>query len=285
MKLINSIKEISDKYQYFIFDVWGVIHDGSSAYPGVLEALQFLKNNNKRICFLSNAPRRAYKVAEMLKKFGITEEIYDFILTSGEAFYLDLKHNRNNFGKKYFYIGPKKDIDLLDGLDYERVDLASLADFVITTGFDHDYSTLEEKLPQALEARKYNLPMICVNPDLIVAKQDGREMICAGALAREYERLQGKVIYYGKPFATVYKMTCEFFKNSENNEVIAIGDGLETDIKGARDYGIDSLLVTGGILANELEINYESNADISKLNSICNKYKIHPQFIISNLKL
>lgn len=285
MKIINSIKEISDSYQYFVFDVWGVIHDGVSAYPGVLEALQFLKKSGKNICFLSNAPRRAYKVAEVLRRYGITEEIYDFILTSGEAFYLDLKHNQKNLGKKYFYIGPKKDLDLLDGLDYERVLEASKADFVVSTGFDNDDSTLTEKLPQALEAVKHNLPMFCVNPDLIVVKKDGKEMICAGALAKEYERLGGQVVYYGKPFATVYKMTCEFFRNSENNKVIAIGDGLETDIKGATDYGIDSVLVTGGILVNELGINYAENADISRLGAICNRYGIHPQFVISNLKL
>jgi HAD superfamily hydrolase (TIGR01459 family) len=289
MKFIQGIKEIADNYEYFIFDVWGVIHDGVTAYPGAAEAVAFLRSKGKKICFLSNAPRRAHKVAEVLKKHNVTPNLYDFILTSGEAAFLDLeknqKNNYQNFGKNYFYIGPKKDMDLLEGLDYVRVESASLADFAITTGFDHDFSTLEEKMPDALEAKKYNLPMICVNPDLIVIKQDGHEMICAGALAREYERLGGEVIYYGKPFNLVYKMTCEISQNFDNEKIIAIGDGLETDIKGAVDIGIDSVLVTGGILSNILEVNYTQTADRSKLEAVCNDYQLFPQFVISSLKI
>jgi len=289
MKFINSIKEIANNYDYFIFDVWGVIHDGSKAYEGAVEAVSFLRSMGKKICFLSNAPRRAHKVAEVLKKYNITSNLYDFILTSGEATFLDLEYNQKNnyqnFGKKYFYIGPQKDLDLLDGLSYERVDNAMLANFVVNTGFDCDTSTLEEKLPQALEAIKYNLPMICVNPDLVVVKQNGHEMICAGALAQEYERLGGKVIYYGKPFNLVYKMTCEIFQKPHNEKIIAIGDGLETDIKGAVDFGIDSLLITGGILSNILEINYTQNADRSKLEAVCDEYQLFPQFVISSLKI
>ena len=123
MQFKNNIRELSDIYDYFIFDVWGVIHDGSSAYSGAKEAIELLRNKGKKICFLSNAPRRAFKVAEVLAKYGITANLYDFILTSGEATYLDFEKNQNNnfadFGPNYFYIGPKKDIDLLSGLNYK----------------------------------------------------------------------------------------------------------------------------------------------------------------------
>ncbi len=289
MKFLSGIKELSDSYDYFLFDVWGVLHDGSTAYPGAIEAISFLRKAGKKICFLSNAPRRASKVADILKKFGYTPDLYDFIITSGEAAFLDLKKNQENkfadFGQNYFYIGPKKDIDLLDGLNYHRVDSAASAQFVITTGFDNDDSTLAEKLPQALEAKKYDLPMICVNPDLIVVKQNGQEMICAGALAREYEKIGGTVSYYGKPFPAVYKMVCEIFSNPKNEKILAIGDGLETDIKGANDFGIDSLLLTGGILANSLGITYQQTADPKKLEAICNHYNTFPKFVIPNLKL
>lgn len=289
MNFISKITEISDNYTHFIFDIWGVVHDGSNAYPGAVEAISFLHKEGKKICFLSNAPRRSSKVKTMLEKFGITSDLYDFILTSGEATFHDLKKNQDegfkNFGKNYFYIGPQKDIDLLDGLNYSRVEKASLAHFAINTGFDGELSTLDEKLPQALEARQNNLPMICVNPDLIVVKQNGLEMICAGALAGEYKKLGGEVFYYGKPFSTVYKMTCEIFNNPEKNKILAIGDGLETDIKGANDFGIDSLLITGGILANSLGINYLQTADKNKLEAICTTYQAFPKFVISSLKL
>lgn len=289
MNFISSIKEISPLYDYFIFDVWGVVHDGTTAYPGAVAAISFLRKEGKKICFLSNAPRRASKVAAILQKFGITPDLYDFVMSSGEATYLDLEKNQKNgfkdFGHNYFYIGPKKDIDLLDGLDYKRVETAAEADFAVTTGFDGDDSKLAEKLPQALEAKKYNLRLICVNPDMIVVKQNGQEMICAGALALEYKKLGGEVIYYGKPFKSVYKMVCEIFNHPENEKMIMVGDGMETDIKGAGDFGIDSLLITGGILSNTLEINYQQTADRGKLEKICDQHQTFPKFVISNLKL
>ncbi len=289
MKFISGIKEISDLYTHFIFDIWGVIHDGFHPYPEAIETISFLHKEGKQLCFLSNAPRRAHKVEAVLQKFGITPNLYDFALSSGEATFHDLKENQENgfkkFGQNYVYIGPQKDIDLLDGLAYKKVDNTAEADFAITTGFDHDNSTLEEKLPQAIEARKHNLPMICVNPDMIVVRQNGHEMICAGALAREYEKMGGKVIYYGKPFSAVYKMACENFNQPENKKTLAIGDGLETDIKGANDFGIDSVLVTGGILARPLGIKSQQTADRAKLEEVCNSYQVCPQFVISHLKV
>ncbi len=285
----DGIKDIVESYDYFLLDIWGVIHDGSNAYPGVVEAIKFLHNKNKKVIFLSNAPRRAFKVAEILQKFGITSDLYNGIITSGEATFLDLKKNQNNnfnkFGQNYFYIGPKKDMDLLEGLAYKRVENVAEAHFAITTGFDHDNSVLEEKLPQALSAKQHNLPMICVNPDLIVVKQNGHEMICAGALAKKFEELGGTVFYYGKPFFLVYKIICELFNIDNLSKMLAIGDGLETDIKGASDFGIDNVLITGGILANSLDIKYNQIADKSKLETICNNYQIFPKFVIPNFKL
>lgn len=289
MQKISGIKEITQNYNYFIFDVWGVLHDGSKAYPNVIETLTFLKESGKRVCMLSNAPRRSSKVAEVLNRLGITSDLYDFILTSGEATFLDLEKNQNHnfkdFGNKYFYIGPDKDLDLLEGLNYQRVLDASQANFLVNTGFDGEHSTIEEKLPHIIEGKKHNLPMICVNPDLIVVNQAGKEMICAGALAREYEKMSGEVHYYGKPFDAVYKMTLEKFGNPNKAETIAIGDGIETDIAGANNFGIDNILITGGILANQLEIKFNQDANLDKLKKICDSYKIFPKFIISNLKL
>ena len=289
MKLISGIKEISSNYSHFIFDVWGVIHDGTNAYPKAVEAIRFLRKQGKKICFLSNAPRRASKVADVLKKFGITPDLYDFILTSGEATFLNLQKNQHEnfkkFGQKYFYIGPQKDIDLLNGLNYQQAEEAAVADFVINTGFEDENSQLAEKLPQMLEAKKFNLPMICVNPDLIVVKQNGVEMICAGALAAEYQRHGGEVFYFGKPFLAVYKMVCEIFGEGNKAKFLAIGDGLETDIRGANDFGIDSILISGGILANQLEIKFWQDPDMEKLTKICHQHQAIPQFVTSNLKL
>lgn len=283
----SGISDLVDLYDYFIFDVWGVVHDGRETYPGVIEAISLIRKKGKKICFLSNAPRRAARVEDVLNKFGVTRNLYDFVLTSGEATFLDLQKNQENnfskFGKKYFYIGPKKDIDLLHGLNYQMSQNPADADFAITTGFDHDESVLQEKMPQAIEARKYNLPMICVNPDMIVVKQDGHEMICAGALALEYKNLGGDVIYYGKPFLSVYEMVCELFKSRDKSKMIAFGDGLETDVKGANDFGIDCALLTGGILSNKLGVRFGEVADEKKLRAICESIDTFPTFVLSKL--
>lgn len=283
----NNIRELADLYDYFIFDVWGVVHDGTSAYSGVVDAIKFLREKNKKICFLSNAPRRSFKVAAVLQKYGITPDLYDFILTSGEAAYLDFEKNQNknfsDFGRNYFYIGPQKDIDLLSGLNYQMVSSASEASVAITTGFDGDDSVLEEKMPQLREAKKAGLSLICVNPDLIVVKKSGAELICAGALALEYKKMNGEVLYYGKPFSTVYHMTCELFGCDKNSKIAAIGDGMETDIKGANDFGIDSVLITGGILSNKLNIKYGETADKNKLETICKNYQLYPKFVLPGL--
>ena len=271
MQFKNDIREFADLYDYFIFDVWGVIHDGSTAYPGAIEAISFLRQKNKKICFLSNAPRRANKVAEALEKFGITPDLYDFVLTSGEAAFLSLQKIP---GEKYFYIGPEKDADLLSGSNHQMVANASEASFAITTGFDGENSVLAEKMPQLLEAKKFNLPLICVNPDLIVVKQDGKEQICAGVLAGEYKKLGGTVSYYGKPFPEVYKMVLQIFDITEKSRILAIGDGLLTDIRGAVDFEIDNVLVTNGIL---------QNPDPARLKEIFNSLQIFPQFVIPKI--
>ncbi len=291
MKFHNNIIEAASDYEYLIFDVWGVVHDGTSAYAGVVDAIKTLRNSGKKICFLSNAPRRSFKVAEVLKKYGITSDLYDFILTSGEATFLDLQKNEDEnykkFGQNYFYIGPQKDLDLLDGLNYKITSDASAADFAVATGFDGDNSVLAEKMPQLLQAAQYNLPLICVNPDLIVVKQNGLELICAGVLANEYKKLNGEVLYYGKPFAAVYHKVCELFNTSDKSKMLgkmlAIGDGMETDIKGAVDFGIDSVLITGGILSNKLQIKYGEMADKNKLETICKNYQLYPTFVIPGL--
>ncbi len=289
MQLISSFKEIYNHYDYFIFDIWGVIHDGSKSYDGALETILFLRQNGKKICFLSNAPRRAFKVAEVLEKFGITKNLYDFILSSGEATFLDLQKNQQNgfknFGQNYFYIGPTKDNDLLEGLDYFKVNEASLANFAITTGFDNDDSVLEEKLFQIIDAKKQNLKLICVNPDMVVVKQNGKEIICAGALALEYQKLGGEVIFYGKPFFSVYKNVCEIFNHPQNKKILMIGDGMETDIKGANNFGIDSVLVTGGILSKTTKTIYNQLPSSKQLEKIFNQYQLSPNFVISNLKI
>jgi len=283
----KNILEIASNYDYIICDVWGVIHDGTHSYPLVIDHLKTLRKSGKKLCFLSNAPRRSSIVVGKLESFGVTADLYDFILTSGECTYLFLEENQNNnfqnFKKNYYSIGPEKDIGLLDGLKYKLVTDASKASFVIATGFDNEFSTLQEKLPQLQNAIKYNLPMICANPDLLVVKQTGGEMLCAGVLAEEYKKMGGKVIYFGKPYNLVYEKVFDLFSITDKSKILAVGDGIETDILGANSNNINSALIGGGILSNVLKIKYGELPDSKKIEAVCKKYNIYPKFIIAGL--
>jgi HAD superfamily hydrolase (TIGR01459 family) len=288
IKNIDSISVLAEKYQYFIIDIWGVLHDGTTLYPQVLPTLQYLKQAKKTVCLLSNAPRRSHIVVDFLAKMGIGSDLYSFILTSGEAVYLDLQHNQQNgfinFKQKYCYAGPLKDRNLLDGLAYQETDV-SLANFILNTGFDNDDSILDEKIPLLNKAKEQDLPMICANPDLMVVKQNGQKIICAGVMAKYYQSLGGKTFYYGKPLAKIYEILHNLLEKPNKSSIIAVGDGLETDILGANNFQIDSLLVTGGILTHELKISFSQKVDLDKIKNICQKYRAIPNYTISNLSL
>ena len=262
VNFINNIFEVSSQYTHYIFDLWGVIHDGSNLYPNVKENLKKLRSKNKAICFLSNAPRRAFVAEEVLIGLGIEKDCYDFVITSGESLFIDMAINQSNnykeFGKNFSYFGPDKDKNLLDGLNYKIVDTKE-ANFGIITGFKNDSSTIEMEIPDLELALKHNITMICANPDFKVVKQNGSEYPCAGILAKKYEELGGKVIYYGKPFSGVYQLVIEKFKELNNmstinpKNILAIGDAFETDIKGASSANIDCAIISGGIYSDKLQ--------------------------------
>ncbi len=287
--MVNFIKyicEISLHYTHYIFDLWGVIHDGSNLYPNVKDSLRKLRSQNKSICFLSNAPRRAFVAEEVLNSLGIEKDYYDFIITSGESLFIDMTKNQYNnykkFGKSFSYFGPDKDKNLLDGLDYKIVDIKE-ADFGIITGFKNDASTIEMEVPDLELALKHNITMICANPDFKVIKQNGEEYPCAGILAKKYEDLGGKVIYYGKPFSAVYQLVIDKFKELSNlpeinlKNILAVGDAFETDIKGASFANIDCAIISGGIYSNRLQESSDNNKEkiLKEIDNLLNQHQIH----------
>lgn len=247
MRTLTSLNDILPRYQAFIVDLWGVIHDGERLYPGVKDTLMELKAQKKQVLFLSNAPRRAHKAAATLASLGIAESLYDHVITSGEALYFYLDSSRH-LGKRYYYIGPDKDLDILDGLEqYQRSGLAP-ADFILNVGFFFDFQPIDDILGSLKTAVSLDKTMLCANPDRIVVKQTGEQLGCAGLIADAYERLGGKVVYFGKPHERVYQLCLERFVDVKLPEILAIGDSLDTDVKGALGQGIDTLLITGGIM-------------------------------------
>jgi HAD superfamily hydrolase (TIGR01459 family) len=272
------LKEILSRYDGFIIDLWGVVHDGTSLYPGALGVLHYLRDAGKPVVFLSNAPRRASAAIATLEKLGIDAGLYRGVITSGQVAY-DMLRTSMPYGPQYYYLGPSKDEEILaDVCEYHRVENAFDADFVLNTGYEADFQPHEEVMPTLQILQEAGLPLLCINPDMEVVKQDGTVMLCAGTLAKAYEEIEGVVRYIGKPHKEVYGVARTLF-NPEAN-LLCIGDNPLTDIRGAFASGLDSVLITDGVL--KVKHGALSAAEASR---ICTESKAVPTYIIASFAL
>ncbi len=276
----KGLSEVADNFDAFIIDLWGVLHDGTHAYPGAINCLKELKAANKKIVLLSNAPRLSKKAEIVLQNLGFTHDLYDFVLTSGQVTH-DYMRVTKNFGEnRFYYIGPKKDEDILDGLQYTRVDDPKNATFVIVTGFDDFGDELETKLPEAQACLDAGIPMVCANPDRFVVKQDGRKMLCAGLIAEWYAHNGGRVQYFGKPYNDAYQECFELIELIDMSKAAAIGDSLHTDIAGANGHGIFSIFIAGGIHSEALGIEHGQTPEQEKFEKLCNDEGVFPNVVL-----
>jgi HAD superfamily hydrolase (TIGR01459 family) len=254
LKLLAGLREIAALYDGFILDLWGVLHDGSAPLPGVVDALGRLKAAGKRIAILSNAPRRASLVEARMNEIGLRRGLYDFVHSSGEEAWQHLRRRDDAFyralGRRCYHIGPPRDENMLEGVSLERVADIAAAEFILNTGPWGWDETVAQYEPLLMAARARDLPMVCANPDLVVVSE-GRRVICAGAVAERYEAMGGRVRSHGKPFPPAYDACFAALAIADRRRILAVGDSLRTDIAGANAVGIDSLLVTGGIHAEE----------------------------------
>ncbi len=280
MQTLASVSEILDSYDAFLCDLWGVIHDGEFLYPCVLETLEKLQDAGKKIIFLSNAPRLAESVLVKMDKMGVRRDCYAGALTSGEAARHYLMHHHKWAVKdnqfllgSYYYQGLSSDEAMLDGLPQRRVFDLSEADFILNGNFDYHGQPMDEMMPKLQYASQKHLPMLCINPDLEVVKQDGTQIFCAGSLAAAYEKLGGKVGYIGKPYPLVYETALEMLGNMPKNRVLAIGDNIYTDIKGGQAAGVATVLVTQGVLQDVIKTG-------QTIEAYCREAGILPDYIL-----
>jgi HAD superfamily hydrolase (TIGR01459 family) len=250
-KFLTGISKLAVRYDAFILDLWGVIHDGQHLYPGVAECLENLRDNQKKIVFLSNAPRRIQQVEGVLQRMGITNNLYDKIVTSGEVFYQSLAHPEKSFfkphGRHYLYIGLEKDRNILSGLHYEEVKHPEAAQFILLSHSYYDNQPMKEIYPLLQSCIKLKLPLLCINPDTEIVRLDGEHVYCAGVIAEEYRMMGGEIFYFGKPHRAVYE-ECLHDLDTDKKRIVVIGDNLKTDITGASKTGLANVLVTGGVL-------------------------------------
>ena len=256
----SGLKSIVSEYDLFFIDIWGVVHNGIKLYENAIKVLEELSNNEKKFILLTNAPRPNLTVINTLKKMGLNN-FSDTVFTSGEASKRYLLENFNN--KKFFHLGPPRDFDLFKTFEDNKVLNIDDSDYLLCSGLFEEHEDDLEYYKKLL-SNHITKKMICTNPDLIVDRGDKREY-CAGSIAKSFEEIDGKVIYFGKPYPPVYEIAADV----NNKKILCIGDNLNTDIKGANIQNFDSLLITGGIHRQEISKlsienvlkNYEAKID------------------------
>ncbi|WP_234189666.1 TIGR01459 family HAD-type hydrolase [Shinella sp. NM-101] len=245
---IQSFRDIAAQYDAVLCDVWGVLHNGVEAFSHASEALAEARAAGLAVVLITNSPRPHPGVKVQIRGLGVRDDAYDRIVTSGDVTRSLIAEGP---GKVYF-IGAEKDLPLLDGLDVETVGLKE-AGIVVCAGLrDDEVEAVEDYREELAALAARGLPFICANPDLVVER--GHKLIaCAGALAGLYEELGGTTRIAGKPHRPIYEKSLAELRAVRGAfdmaRVIAIGDGMPTDVRGAQAYGLDVLYISGGIHA------------------------------------
>ena len=250
---IEHFEPLARDYDIVLCDVWGVVHNGLEAFPAACDALMQFRAGGGTVILITNAPRSGAAVSRILDRLKIPRDAYDAITSSGDVTRGIVKAR---LPESVFHLGPERDLSIFAGLDV-RFAPAETADYVVCSGlFDDTIETPESyrDLLAALHAR--SLFMVCANPDIVVERGDTL-VYCAGALADAYAARGGKVLYCGKPHAPIYDLALATAaaqrggKTPRPQRVLAIGDSVRTDLKGAVALGLDCMFITSGIHAEE----------------------------------
>lgn len=245
--IITEFDHLTSRYAAVFCDVWGVIHNGVRSFAEACAALRAARAKGLAVVLVTNAPRPHGSVEAQLRSLQVPDEAWDCVVTSGDV----TRDLIRAAPRRVFHIGPERDLALYDGLDAELSDERE-ADAIVCTGLADDTTETPETYAELLRRlRGRDLPMICANPDVMV-ERGGVTVWCAGALARGYAQLGGRTLVAGKPFAPIYVAAMRaaeeiLGRTVERREVLAVGDGMLTDIKGAADFGLDTLYVSGGV--------------------------------------
>ncbi len=251
--LISKFSELAPNYDALLCDVWGVIHNGIVATPPACDALMRTRARGAVVVLITNAPRPNDIVARQLEKFHVPRETYDAIVSSGDVTRSVVEARR---GQTVYHLGPERDAAIFRGLNVQFAP-PETADYVVCTGLEDDDTEAPEDYRLRLEAMlKRKLFMVCGNPDVVVER--GPTLVyCAGAIADLYANMGGEVLYAGKPYRPIYDLALAKAEEAAGHKiaprrVLAVGDSVRTDLKGARTAGVDFLFVTSGIHAEEL---------------------------------
>jgi HAD superfamily hydrolase (TIGR01459 family) len=266
--VIGSIEALGSSYAAWLVDIWGVMHNGVRAYAPAVEATRRFREQGGIVVLLSNSPRPSEGLQNQLRSLGVADQCYDATVSSGDLTRHELAQRA---GARVFHLGPERDLPIFVGLDVTRVE-PSEAELVVCTGlFDDEVETPGDYDALLRQLAERQLPMLCANPDHMV-ERGHRLVYCAGALAQIYAELGGSVIYAGKPYAPIYHLAVETVaelagRTLARGEILAIGDGVHTDMAGAASFGLDAVFVASGLhVANAAcGEDAEGNTDLDEL--------------------
>ena len=288
-QIVNALSEISAQYDALFVDLWGCVHNGVRAFDAANKALIEYRAGGGIVVLVTNPPRPRAQVEQQLMDFGVARDAWDSIASSGDsarsALFL------GSVGRKIYFIGtdaelpffePLKLID--DPIQISRVPIEQ-AEGIVCTGLPTADGTPDDVRAPLLYAKQKGLKLLCANPDIIVDRGDKREW-CAGAVAQAYTEMGGTSLYFGKPHAPIYDLARRRLSairpNIPDDRILAIGDGITTDIQGAIGEGIDSLFITGGLAAKETAT--ATQPDPEKLSQYVVEKQLDPTFSIGFLR-
>ena len=281
--ILPGLSQWADHYDALVCDLWGVVHDGRKATPSACDALVRFRKRGGKVAFLSNAPRPSGAVLAQLDGFGVPRKAWDSVVTSGDVTREAINRRADawhqELGRRCFHLGPARDKPLFEGLAVDLTRDVEEADFILCTGLlDNDAETAETYRSLFEQTISRGQRFLCANPDRAVMRGPKR-VPCAGALSHLYAAMGGEVREYGKPHANAYDLCFERFGKVEQSRVLAIGDGLLTDIAGANAVGIDALFIWEGVHGTEIG----STPNGADLGHICREHQLTPKAAMREL--
>jgi HAD superfamily hydrolase (TIGR01459 family) len=281
--IISHFEPLARDYDVLFSDVWGVVHNGIAAFDEACEALTKFRQRGGTVVLITNAPRPGFAVQRILDRLNVPHDAYDAITSSGDVTRGIVE---SRLAENVFHLGPERDHSIFADLKVKFSPLES-AGYVVCSGlFDDTIETPDTYRDMLAKMRERSQFMVCANPDIVVERGDTL-VYCAGALADAYAAIGGEVLYCGKPHAPIYDMalaTAQKVRGTTvpRNRVLAIGDSVRTDLKGAAAFGIDSLFITSGIHAEEYGGRDAPNLDA--LNKIFADGGVAPKAVMFGLK-